>query len=536
MGPAAAAGTVSRVVRLVTLLAAVNIAASLLIRVWYRGSLFPGWDVIGVAEGVRLLATLTPAELWAHYRRFHGDPSWWWNIYGAPVTLLPAVLTNLHPWLYWAHVCTFLCTAIAAALVARALPPGGPAVAFVALGASPALLSWSIAGFPYISCVWPYALALWGVLRVKRLVPSLLIAILASELSWHGQELGRTVFLVYALAALGAVPARWYVRLAWAAVAGAQAALTVLHPSSNTARWSARPTLEHLVGVIPAVVREFVSGPFFGLPPELPIIPALAVVALLLVRTNPWLWRALLAAHAGLLVWLVANSTIGAGALWPRRVLLLEFLAVLAIAVAAADRPRWRPAFLAVLLVGNAWQLRETLAWARSPESRHAEELWALPYTQAELDYRVPAFVTRWTDEIMADIEAGRRVIVVYNLGAYWENSTDPAGIPERLYVMLGHERFMETVFMFGSETLRQHIFPVRPLAEIDGVLDGITDPGEFVVHSMSAGADPPSTVSEINTILLALQRRFRLVPAPAGQSPSERVIWYRWTLAPRPG
>jgi hypothetical protein len=170
----------------------------------------------------------------------------------------------------------------------------------------------------------------------------------------------------------------------------------------------------------------------------------------------------------------------------------------------------------------------------RSSEARHNEELWALPYTHAELDYRVQGFVTLWMDGIMADIEAGRRVILVYNLGSYWENSTDPSGIPERLYVSLGHDRFMETVFIFGSETLRQHIFPVRPLAEIDGVMNGITDPGEFVVHSMSAGADPPSTVSEINTILLALQRRFRLVPAPAGQSPSERVIWYRWTLALR--
>jgi hypothetical protein len=285
---------------------------------------------------------------------------------------------------------------LAAALAARALPPGGRAVALVAVGASPALLSWSIAGFPYISCVWPYAVALWGILRVRRLLPSILVAVLACELSWHGQELGRTVFLVYALAALGAVRAPWYLRAVWLAVAGTQVALAVMYPSANTMRWSARPTLEHLVEMVPQMVRAFAVGTeTLGLRPDLPIVPALAIVAAIVVSTNRWLWRGLLAAHAGLLVWLVANAN-GAGALWPRRVLLLEALSVLTIAVAAADRPRWRPLFLAVLLVGNAWQLRETFAWVRSPASHHEGFRYALPYTHAELDYYVPMFVTPW--------------------------------------------------------------------------------------------------------------------------------------------
>jgi hypothetical protein len=516
------------------LLAAGNIAASLLIRIWYRGSLFPGWDVMGVAEGVRLLATNTPSELLAYYRQFHGDLALWWNVYGVPATLLPAALNSLHPWLYWAHVSTFLCTAVAAALAARALPYEGRAIALVALGASPALLSWSIAGFPYISAAWPYALALYGVLRVRNALASLLIAVLACELSWHGQELGRTVFFVYALAALGAVRAPWPIRVVWISVAGAQAAYTVLHPTLNTMRWSEHTPLMHVLEVVPPMVRAFVFGTDLGRP-DIPIIPGLGLLAALLVRTNRWLWRGLLAVHVALLAWLVANAgDPEAGALWPRRVLLVETLSILTIAVAAVDRPRWRGFFLAALLAGNVWQLRETLAWARSPNSPRAGFRYALPYSYANMDYYVPLYVTPWTDRILADVNAGRRVVLLYNLDSYFENPTDPTAIPERLYVALGHHRFTEHIAIFGSRTVRHHVFPIRPLADVDGVVNAIADPRDVVVRGLSSPLDAPSVVAEFDVVRQALEKRFRLVPAPTEHPGRSPVTWQRWILAPR--
>jgi hypothetical protein len=526
----------TRTVPIITLLAAGNIAMSLLLRVWYRDGFIPGWDLMGAAEGVRLLATLTPSELLDYYRRFHGDLALWWNVYGAPVTLLPAVLTNLHPWLYWAHVSTFICTALTAVLAARAIPSGGRAAGLLALGASPTVLSWSVAGFPYISAAWPYALALWGVLRVRGFLSSLVVAVLACELSWHGQELGRTVFLVYALAAVGAVSARWHVRVLWLAVAGAQATLAVMHPTLNTARWSEQPSLMTLVDVVPSMLDEVVFGTRFGNPPDSPLIFALAVVAALLVRTNRWLWRGLLAAHAGLLTWLCANASVGGGALWPRRMLLLSVLAILTIAVAAADRPRWRPLLLAALLLGNAWQLHETIEWVRSPTSRHEGFRYALPYAHAELDYYVPTFVTPWADVILADVAAGRSVVLLYNLDSYWENPTDPTGIPERLYLALGHRRFMEKVFMFGSRTVRHHQFPIRPLADIDAIVNAIGDPHDVVVHGLGSTLDAESVVSELDAVRKALEKRFRLVPADGAQPSKPLALWERFTLEPRDG
>jgi len=40
----------------------------------------------------------------------------------------------------------------------------------------------------------------------------------------------------------------------------------------------------------------------------------------------------------------------------------------------------------------------------------------------------------------------------------------------------LGHERFMDTILMFGSAGIRSHPFPVRPLEDLDPVLGAISD------------------------------------------------------------
>jgi hypothetical protein len=267
------------------------------------------------------------------------------------------------------------------------------------------------------------------------------------------------------------------------------------------------------------MVRAFVFGTDLGRP-DIPIIPGLGLLAALLVRTNRWLWRGLLAVHVALLAWLVANAgDPEAGALWPRRVLLVETLSILTIAVAAVDRPRWRGFFLAALLAGNVWQLRETLAWARSPDSPRAGFRYALPYSYANIDYYVPLDVTPWTDEI---------------LDSYFENPTDPTAIPERLYVALGHHRFTEHIAVFGSRTVRHHVFPIRPLADVDGVVNAIADPRDVVVHGLSSPLDAPSVVAEFDVVRQALEKRFRLVPAPTEHPGRSPVTWQRWILAPR--
>jgi len=148
----------------------------------------------------------------------------------------------------------------------------------------------------------------------------------------------------------------------------------------------------------------------------------------------------------------------------------------------------------------------------------------------------VPTFVTPWTDEILADVAAGRSVVLLYNLGSYWENPTDPTGIPEPLYVALGHRRFTEKVFMFGSQTERHHQFPIQPLAKLDGFVSAIGDPEQVVVHRLRSPNDSEEVVTELDTVRGALEKRFRLVPVPAGQPSRPFVVWERFMLAPRGG
>jgi hypothetical protein len=48
--------------------------------------------------------------------------------------------------------------------------------------------------------------------------------------------------------------------------------------------------------------------------------------------------------------------------------------------------------------------------------------------------------------------------------------------------------------------------------------------------------ADEPTGLAERDAIRKALEKRFRLVPAPAGYPARPLVEWQRWTLAPRDG
>ena len=147
----------------------------------------------------------------------------------------------------------------------------------------------------------------------------------------------------------------------------------------------------------------------------------------------------------------------------------------------------------------------------------------------------MPTFVTPWTDEILADVAAGRSVVLLYNLGSYWENPTDPTGIPEPLYVARSPPLHREGVHV-RSQTERHHQFPIQPLAKLDGFVNAIGDPEQVVVHRLRSPNDSEEVVTELDTVRGALEKRFRLVPVPAGQPSRPFVVWERFMLAPRGG
>jgi hypothetical protein len=512
----------------VRVLALATVAVSLVLRAWHRDGLYPGWDILGAAEGLRLVAMESPARILAWLRVHHFDGSLSWNVYGVPLVLVPGVLTWLLPWEHWASLTAFVFTAGAFSLAAWAVLPAGERwLVLLGLGASGALLSSAICGFAYGSAFWPYAVALAVVLRGRRLLASLLGTMLALELAWHVQDLGPTVFVVFLLAGVGR-RAPIGLRLLWLAAGALGAYFAFTYPPGIVVSRGFVPSLPHLAKTATGALEIF-RGPAR---PDTPVLLPLALVAILLVRRDRLLWFGLFAVQLTLVGWLALQE--GPYRLWPRRLLLLDSIALLVVTVAATDRPRWRPLLLGALALANAWQLTETVAWVRAPrDPRNTGFTFPLPYTHTTLDYMVPLSTVAWTDEILRDVYAGKQVILFYNLDAYEENATNPTGVPERLYIRLGHRRFMDSVFMFGTFNVRQHLFPLHPLEQADAVLATIRDPTNVVVHFIVHPGDTPAAKAEYARIRAAVERHFRLSPAPGNQPESHGELWQRGVLAP---
>jgi hypothetical protein len=187
---------------------------------------------------------------------------------------------------------------------------------------------------------------------------------------------------------------------------------------------------------------------------------------------------------------------------------------------------------VAALLVGNAWQLIDTWRWSRQPLDKEAKGWdFALPFTQSTLDHRVPFAIVDWAREVRAEVARGKKVILVYNLSSFEENATDPAGIPERLYLSLGHQRFMQSVFLFGSQSGRWNEFPVRDMRDLEAFVRSIAEPAEFVGYLRTHPFDELRFQQEATTILERLARRWTLVWDPDRDLPHGRGQIRRFRL-----
>jgi len=101
-------------------LALASVGFSLVARIVHRGPYYPGFDVVGAANGLFLLSTRSP---WAAVRevfyqsRHYSAP---FPYFGALSALLPGALTALCPWEYWSHAVTFVLFGVTLGLIGRA--------------------------------------------------------------------------------------------------------------------------------------------------------------------------------------------------------------------------------------------------------------------------------------------------------------------------------------------------------------------------------------------------------------------------------
>jgi hypothetical protein len=488
---------------------------SLVVRVWHRADYIPGWDVISAAQGLQLLSTRPLGEL-VHWQVFYAwHPSVLWNVYGFTQVLLPGMLAALHPWLFWNHTVTFAVSLLVLWLTTVAFELGrrDAWVVLLAWSASPVLVSQSVAGLAYLTCSLPYALAVCTVLRFSaRPVVTALLAVLVFVIASQVQELGRTVPLVFLIAAATA-PATRATRIVWLVAGALQGMNAIWDPTPNTAFVSnmGSPASAQVLGALEAVGRAvFVQRSL-----DIPVLIGTGIVSLALVRRARWFWGLLFAAQIGLVV--VLGLTRGVGGVWPRRFLLVDLCATFPVVALYAEwrsaGARWRPAVLvAVLLVGAVWQMANTLAFARQPFPR---EGWAftLPFVHTTVDYQTVFRDAEWTRRMLADAQAGKKIILAYNFNSWGENPTNPAGIPERLLLSLGYPRYLRTVYFFGTGW-RWTELRARPTAEIAPFVAAIDDPGQYVGWYKSDPFDAanPQHRQEVSQLLVALEERFTII------------------------
>jgi hypothetical protein len=515
--------------RLLPSLAVLGLAGSLLYRVWERGPYYPGWDVLGSAHGLHALSTPL-AESLARLLRGMTAFRYWNSTNSLLYTLGPGALGRLLPSEYWAHWLTFALVLVTFWLILRVAGLSLREGWFLALawGASSALVSFSVAGYPYATGFLPHALALAIVaspfLRARPLV-SVAAALLATELSWHLYEAGKTLIVVFILAAFVERAAPLATRAGWLAASGVQVA--------------------RLVGARGFNVDYVVSGAGAGLPglaaaagrtlralarPEVdvPVVVPLGLLALLLVRRHRWLLAGGLASQV---VTVVLASAVEPTAIRPRRLLTTVFYCLTIVAVAfreaapaAGRRSRLRLALVTVLVAGNLWQMADLAVFFRVPPAGRAHPL---PFTSSPDDYFVAAGVTEMSREVRGAMDRGRAVVLLYNLNS--EGIADPPALLERVYLAQGHERFESSVLSFGRHRCRYDCLPVRPLEDIEKDLAGLSAGGHDAVAFYKKALSPRRHVEEASMVFAELRRHFDLRP---GRDPAPG--FGRLDLAPR--
>jgi hypothetical protein len=516
------------------------VAGSLVVRLVHRGAYYPGFDVVGAANGLFLWSTQSKwdaiATVFVHSRTYSAP----FPFYSALCALLPGFLASVWPWEHWGGVVTFGVCVVTLWLVARAtdLRREDAWVLLLAWSASSALLSFSVTGFGWATAFLPHALALFVVLDARlqrRAVPTLALALLATELSWHVYELGKTVFVVFILAALILRAVPWRARLVWLGVAGLQLWMIHRFPSSHVIAYT---QLHHvapaeMIDRLAAVARMLVVSPYL----DLPVLFLAAVVSSIGSSRRSALIGILLLVQLGLVEVLALRSP---GDVRPRRFLMVDWYCLTLIASRLADLRcatgyrRWlRTTVIGLLVAGSVWQMADLTRFALQPIDELRWQGWAftMPFVDSQIDYMTALDDADWSTELRRRADAGETLLLIYDLGAYPENITNPSASLERLYLHLGHERFRRSVFAFGSAPCHHSCIPIHPMSELEPFLESVargtgppinTITGYWPVEHVY---DKPAFVEDRKRALDAIRARF-LMTVETG--PNERYQRFR--------
>jgi hypothetical protein len=499
--------------RLLPALVVVGLVASLAYRAEARGPYYPGWDILGSAQGLQVLSTSPPLEAVERLLRGAAEFRYWNSTDSLLYTLVPGALGRLWRYEYWAHWLTLALVVLTLFLILRFAGLAAREAWLLGLAwlASSSLLSFAVAGYPYATGFLPHALALVIVaspwLRARPMY-SVVAALAATELSWHVYEAGKTLVVVFVLAALIERRAPLATRAGWLAVSAVQVGRVLFHRGFN---------VDYVItgagtgpGALAAAAGRVVQALAGGV--DLPLVVPLGLLALFFVRRHRWL---LIGGVASQLATVLLAAAVDPTAIRPRRLLTTTFYCLAALAVFFAEslgggRRRLRLGLVAALCCGGLWQLLDLRIFFSVPPAGRTQPL---PYTSSPDDYFVAAGATDLAREVRSEVGRGRTAVLLYNLNS--ETIADPEALLERVYVTTGQRAFERRVLAFGHRRCRYDCLPILPLEAVEADVTGLAAlPGTPVAFYKKA-LEPRRHVEESKIVLAALMRHFSILPAP---------------------
>lgn len=483
----------------------VCVGVSLLARILYRGNHLIGWETMAPAHGQFLFNTVPFLE--ASERIFHEMRHYvFWHTIGTFFyTMVPAVLQEIFPSQHYGGLVTFLLTGVTIWTVVAfsGLSRKQLWVPFLIWGASPIILSFSIFGWAYAPAFLPHGLALYMVLNAKMSSSwrrALLLGLLTIAVSWQLYEVSRTCLFVWLAGAVMVAAVPLATRFTWVALAFIQMWLLKTCPSGRSdflvQGWRALNLSTFFAATNEILTRLFITPTL-----TLPTLVLTALCALFLLRRNRLFWAVLWFAQIAMF-----GTTVLMGMPFSRRFIVVEFYAFALAAMLFSElkvgleentakgsrrNKTWvewvRRGLIPFFIVGNLLQLGFTAWQFRTPLS---ENIQPLPFTWAPADEKIAPVHINLSDRLYKLVTEGHKVIPFFNLESGMENVTDPACVLERLYLRLGHKRFVENVFVFGESHCRYNCLPIYDLVRIP----------EFV-GDMAAGAHGPLNKFRMETV-----------------------------------
>jgi hypothetical protein len=506
-------------------LALSSVLTSLLLRVVHRGIEVPGWDLLLTVEGEYLLATSglwnALVETMVKVRTFWLPPA----AYSIPYGLVPGALAWWWPSIFWQPLLVFLAwiATLTLSLVAagwRLSSPYGWAIALLAWGASPSLLSYAVEGYPWGAGMLPHALVLGIALgrRPWRWWTTILGLAVACELPWHGYEIGKTVGVTLLLCAALAPEGGWVRRLAWAATGIAAVVATWwIWPSANMKAFGhggvgAGLGLVQAWTSLPEGITRLGAAMWGPDPLIMPVLTVAGAIGLAWAGARRNLLAAVWVVQLGLVLLLAASGT---DLLRPRRFQIVEGISMIALLAAMPRAPGGiRAALLALLLAGNAWALVDVVRFVQAPRGLYP---FSLPGVESpEGVGTVDREAVEWARVLAVRARAGERVVLLHSQACPSEDVTNPAGVLERLYVSLGHETFRDRVVAVEVAGPR---YVTVPVVDVRATLDTLV-PGMIV--ELDGTCEP-----KMQEVMGALATRFDL------QRLSDDTRFVRFRLAP---